>query len=138
MSQVNFFTEEIAFKLSHPKKTSSWIKKAIAAERKDLRSLNFVFCTDEYLGAINKQYLKHQTFTDVITFDQSDDDALEGDIFISVERIRENAQKFSNSFDDELHRVLIHGVLHLIGYGDKTKAHKIIMRKKEDAYLSLR
>jgi len=138
MGQVNFFTEDIAFELSHPRKTSAWIKKAVEAEHKDLRSLNFIFCTDDYLKAINQQYLRHQTFTDIITFDQSDDDALEGDIFISIERITENAEKFSSSFDDELHRVLIHGVLHLIGYGDKTKALKIIMRKKEDAYLSLR
>jgi rRNA maturation RNase YbeY len=101
--------------------------------------LSFVFCSDAYLLEINKQYLNHDTFTDIVTFDSSEDeDVIAGDIFISVERIRENASKFSVSEKDELNRVIIHGVLHLCGYYDKKKEDKALMTEKEDYYLSTR
>jgi probable rRNA maturation factor len=139
MPAINFFTEDVKFKLSHPTKSASWIKRIIKQEGATLENLNFIFCSDEYLLETNKRYLKHKTYTDIITFDQSDRPGhIEGDIFISIERVRENAEKFSVSFDLELHRVLIHGVLHLLGHKDKTPKQKTLIRKKEDACLSLR
>jgi probable rRNA maturation factor len=139
MAAIRFFSEETDFKLPHPRKTSTWIKSALTKEKKTLGDLNFIFCTDEYLLQINVEYLDHHTYTDIITFDSSETPGtIEGDIFISIERIRENADKFSRPFDEELHRVIIHGVLHLIGYGDKTKTAKAKMTKKEDTYLAVR
>jgi probable rRNA maturation factor len=139
MAHINFFTEEIKFKLDHPTKTSRWIKETIKTEKSSLGQLNFIFCSDSYLLKINIDYLNHNTFTDIITFDNTEEDSLiSGDIFISIDRVRENADKFKVDFDSELHRVMIHGVLHLIGYGDKDIRSKAKMRKKEDAYLSLR
>lgn len=139
MASIRFFSEETDFKLPHPRKTSTWIKSALKKEKKTLGDMNFIFCTDEYLLQINMEYLDHHTYTDIITFDSSETPGtIEGDIFISIERIRENASKFDRPFDEELHRVIIHGALHLIGYGDKTKAAKAVMRGKEDAYLALR
>ena len=139
MAAVNFFSQDIPFKLPSPRKTSSWIQKAIKKEKGQLKNLNYIFCSDEDLRRINIQYLKHKTYTDIITFDVSDDSThLEGEIFISIERVQENALKLNVPFLDELHRVLIHGVLHLLGYSDKTISKKKEMRKKEDAYLSLR
>jgi rRNA maturation RNase YbeY len=139
MASIRFFAEDLDFKLPHPRKTTSWIKETILKEKKEQGNLNFIFCSDEYLHSINVQYLNHTTYTDIVTFDSSETKGLiEGDIFISVERIKENASKFNTSFDEELHRVIIHGVLHLIGYSDKGVAKKAAMRRKEDTYLSLR
>ena len=139
MAAIHFFSQDISFKLAKPRITRRWILDVIHREGKDLTHLNYIFCSDEYLLTINKQYLKHNTFTDIITFDHSEDKQLiEGDIFISVERVRSNAAELNTSFYDELHRVLIHGVLHLVGYKDKSAIQKAVMRKKEDAYLSLR
>jgi probable rRNA maturation factor len=139
MPTLNFFSEEISFNLTHPRKTRNWVKSAIEKEGKDLNQINFIFCSDEYLRSINVQFLKHKTYTDIITFDNSDGfDQLQGDVFISIDRITENASKFKTTFDEELHRVIIHGVLHLMGYTDKDPSSKNLMRKKEDAYLSLR
>ena len=139
MPSLNFFNEEITFKLTHPQKTRNWVKSAIKKEGKDLNQINFIFCSDDYLGGINVQFLKHKTYTDIITFDNSEGSGrLQGDIFISIDRVTENASKFKTTFDEELHRVIIHGVLHLIGYTDKDSTSKNVMRKKEDAYLSLR
>lgn len=139
MALINFFSEELEFKPSHPKKTAQWIKNAVDQEKKEIKLLNIIFCTDEYLYGINREYLNHKTLTDIVTFDQSDDpNFIEGDIFISIQRVHDNASKFNTVFDEELHRVIIHGVLHLIGYDDKSETKKKVMRKKEDAYLSLR
>lgn len=136
---IQFFEEDISFSLSQPSSTINWIQKIIEQEGFQLGELNYIFCSDEYLHSINKQYLNHNTLTDIITFDQSeDDDRVEADIFISVDRVRENASDLVVSFEDELDRVLIHGVLHLIGYSDHTPEEKIEMRKKEEACLSLR
>jgi probable rRNA maturation factor len=138
MASVNFFSKAISFKLPKPRKTSSWIQTVVKSEKSSVRELNFVFCSDEHLLSINLQYLNHKTYTDIITFDNSEHpDEIEGDIFISVERVKENAQKLHIPFQMELNRVIIHGVLHLLGYSDKTKAQIKEMRKKEDAYLSL-
>lgn len=101
--------------------------------------LNYIFCTDPYLHNINRRFLKHDTYTDIITFDNSTvQDFIEADIYISLDRVRENARKFNVTFDEELHRVMVHGLLHLAGYGDKSPSEKVLMKKKEDAYLSLR
>lgn len=136
---VHFFTEDTTYTLKEKNHIRNWIKQTIAAEGKKLKEINFILCSDNYLLEINQNYLKHDTFTDIITFDNSESGAsITGDIFISVERIRENAQKYAASERDELHRVIIHGALHLIGYTDKTKAHKNIMSSKEDLYLSKR
>jgi probable rRNA maturation factor len=139
MASINFFNEDIKFKLEHPIKTSRWIKESIKIEHKSLEQLNFIFCSDSFLLKINKEYLNHNTLTDIVTFDNREGEKpILGDIFISIDRVRENAEKFGVSFDSEIHRVIIHGVLHLIGYGDKDVKAKAKMRKKEDAYLSLR
>ena len=139
MPSLHFFEEGVSFRLPHPRKTSNWIKQSIATERKKLAEVNFIFCSDEYLRKINIQYLRHKTYTDIITFDTSETlGMIQGDIFISVNRVQENSHKFHCSFDDEIHRVMIHGVLHLLGYSDKSPMRKTVMRKKEEAYLSLR
>jgi rRNA maturation RNase YbeY len=136
---VHFFCEDVVFKLKNVRKTTSWIKSSILNEGKTLGELNFIFCSDSHLLKMNIEYLQHNTYTDIITFDNSEEKGLiSGDIFISIDRIGENALKFQKSKDDELHRVIIHGVLHLLGYSDKTANKKTIMRRKEDAYLSLR
>lgn len=135
---LRFFSEGIPFKLKNPRKTSNWIKRAIESESRSAGEINYIFCKDGYLKSINKSYLKHDYLTDIITFDHSVGDEISGDIFISVPRVKENASIFGVEFDHELHRVLIHGVLHLIGYRDKKKDEIALMRKKEEAYLSLR
>lgn len=139
MALVNFFSEDIEFDLDHPRKTSTWIKKIVQLEKRSILSLNFIFCSDEFLRQMNLKYLNHTTYTDIVTFDNSEGGGLlEGDIFISIERVNDNSTKFNTSFDEELHRVIIHGVLHLLGFSDKTPKDKITMRDKEDACLSLR
>lgn len=136
MPSINFFQEDVNFKLSGKLKLKQWIKDTIAAEGYKLDELNYIFCSDEYLLGINQQYLDHDTYTDIITFDNSERPKLiTGDIFISIERIRENAEKFSVSVNRELQRVVIHGALHLLGYKDKKPAEKKLMTEKEDFYL---
>ena len=134
---INFFTEEIKYDLKHKTNIRTWIKNTIEAEGYVLEELNFIFCSDEYLLAINQQYLQHDTYTDVITFDNSEVlKTIVGDIFISIERIQENARNYKGKTADELCRVMIHGTLHLLGYKDKGKAAKTLMTEKEDQYLS--
>jgi len=134
---INFFTEEMKYNLKHKTKIRTWIKHTIEAEGYVLEELNFIFCSDEYLLAINQQYLQHDTYTDVITFDNSEVlKTIVGDIFISIERIQENARNYKGKTADELCRVMIHGTLHLLGYKDKGKAAKNLMTQKEDQYLS--
>lgn len=133
-----FFHSECAFNLSNQKNRLNWIIESIEKEEKKAGEINFIFCSDEYLLEKNIQFLDHDTYTDIITFDYCVDDIINGDIFISVERINENANSFNVDFEDELDRVLIHGILHLIGYQDKSKEEAKTMREKEDFYLSLR
>lgn len=135
---VSFFSEDVDFKVVNPLKTKKWIKNASISEGYELSQLNYVFCSDEYLLEINKEYLDHDYFTDIITFDNSEEDnQLEGDIYISVDRVRENAATFHTDFDTEMRRVLIHGLLHLAGHDDTSEALKTAMRAKEDEYLRL-
>ncbi len=140
MPLIHFFYHKIRFKLKAPRKVTSWIKKVVEKEGATIQEINFIFCSDSYLLTLNQGFLKHNTLTDIITFDNSSpsDSSLEGEIYISVNRVRENADKFQVSFEDELNRVIIHGVLHLLGYKDKKPSEKAQMRKKEEACLSLR
>ena len=134
---INFFTEEIKYNLQQKTKIRTWIENTIKAEGYVLEELSFIFCSDEYLLAINQQYLQHDTYTDVITFDNSEVlKTITGDIFISIERIQENARNYKGKTADELCRVMIHGTLHLLGYKDKGKTAKTLMTQKEDHYLS--
>jgi len=136
---IRYFSEEADFTLEHPRKTTKWINTVALKEKVSVKAINYVFCPDSFLLQLNQDFLKHNTFTDIITFDYSSSrKSLEGEIYISLDRIKENAFKFKSTLDEELHRVIIHGILHLIGYKDKSKAEKLLMRKKEDAYLSLR
>jgi rRNA maturation RNase YbeY len=135
---IRFFSEEIDFKVKHITKVRLWIIQSALKERRQISEVNYIFCTDKYLLSLNKDYLNHNTLTDIITFDNSEDAVISGEIYISLERIGENSVKYKSDFTDELHRVMIHGILHLCGYKDKRPAEKTLMRKKEDAYLSLR
>ena len=133
---VFFFEEDIKFKPKRKVGLREWLKHTALAEGQKIRELNYIFCSDQYLLGINQQYLNHDTYTDIITFDHSEDQQLIiGDIFISIDRIRDNALSLSLSETDELHRVMIHGLLHLLGYKDKAKNDKQIMTQKEDFYL---
>lgn len=139
MSAIQFFEEDIAYKLKDKTKVRRWITDTIVAEGFQLQELTFIFCSDEYLLQINKQYLDHDTYTDIITFDNSDIKGLiTGDIFISIPRIKENAGIFYTDVTTELHRVIIHGTLHLLGYKDKTTVSKEKMTQKENFYLANR
>lgn len=129
------FNYETDFQIEHEAQYSNWISNIIISENKVEGDLNYIFCDDDYLHNLNVQYLDHDTLTDIITFDYSVGNELHGDIFISVERVQENAVDFAQEFDEELRRVLAHGVLHLSGYKDKTDEEEALMRKMEDEKL---
>jgi len=133
---ISFHSEAIDFNIATPSTIQTWLQNVVQQEDSTLRELTYIFCTDAYLHEMNVAYLDHDTYTDVITF-QYADDVVHGDIFISVERTNENAQKFDSSPQRELYRVMVHGLLHLLGYQDKTTTQKEKMRAKEDAYLAL-
>ncbi len=134
---INFFTEDIKYVLKDKRKIKAWIAKAILAEGYEVDELSFIFCSDEYLLRINQQYLDHDTYTDVITFDNSEVlKTITGDVFISIDRIRDNAMLYKHSPKEELCRVMIHGTLHLLGYKDKSKADKTQMTQKENHHLA--
>ena len=139
MPAIQFFEEDIAYKLKDKTKVRQWITDTIVAEGFKLQELTFIFCSDEYLLQINRQYLDHDTYTDIITFDNSEAKGLiTGDIFISISRVIENAGIFNTDVTTELHRVIIHGTLHLLGYKDKTPVSKEKMTQKENFYLAKR
>jgi probable rRNA maturation factor len=139
MGSIHFFNEDITYSVTKPRKTASWIKAVIKKEKATLSEINYVFCSDKYLLTLNQQFLRHNTLTDIITFNTSDQKGvLSADIYISIDRVKENTEKFNVLFQDEIHRVMIHGVLHLLGFKDKKPAEKALMRKKEEACLSLR
>lgn len=131
------FNYETNFELSDEKRTSEWIIKCIEEENHELGEVNYIFCDDTYLHKINVEFLQHDTFTDIISFDYSLGKLVSGDIFISIERVKENASKFEVSFQEELHRVIIHGILHYMGFKDKTDNEKQIMRDKENTCLKV-
>lgn len=135
---INFFEEEIKSSLSKKRITKQWLRSVAKNKGYTIKDLNYVFCSDEYLLDINIQYLNHDTYTDIVTFDQSEfDKEIEGDIFISIDRVKENATTLKTPYNLELLRVLAHGLLHLCGLKDKTEDEKKEMRKEEDAALSL-
>ncbi len=137
---IHFHTEDIKFVFKNKTEIKQWITSVAKGKKRKVGDLGFVFCSDDFLLRLNKEYLNHDTLTDIITFDYSKDDnqlPISGDIYISIDRIRENAIKFNKSFENELHRVIIHGTLHLLGYADKTKAAKLEMTKQEDMALNL-
>ena len=138
MAVINYFSEDLDFKIPFPKKTRVWLLAAARKEKKSVGEINYIFCSDAILSRINKDYLKHSTLTDIVTFDNSEPEGpIESDIYISVPRVIENSKKFVVPFEQELRRVMVHGLLHLVGYADKTAQQKSEMRKREDAYLSL-
>lgn len=136
MPKIQFFFEDISFKLKNKNKLREWIKNVVLDNGAKIKEINYIFCSDEYLKQVNIDYLDHHYYTDIITFDNSENEGvLEGDIFISIDRIQENSLNFSKNFQDELHRVLIHGVLHLLGFSDKEEDEALEMRKQEDKSL---
>jgi probable rRNA maturation factor len=138
MSHVHFFEEDITFTLEHSPQIIKWLNDIATSEDRTLVELNYIFCSDEYLYQMNVDYLEHDNYTDIITFDNSEEEKeIEGDIFISIDRVRENSKSLATRFQEELLRVMAHGILHLLGYNDKTEEEKTLMRKKEEACLSL-
>ena len=133
---INYFFENIDSRDIHPD-TSKWLENLIISENKKPGEINYIFCDDDYLLKVNQDYLDHDYYTDIITFDYVKGKTISGDIFVSLPRIFENATNLSNDFNVELHRVLAHGVLHLIGYKDKTDEEITEMRNKEDFYLNI-
>jgi len=137
-SLIQFFTEEVDFTPEHEPQLLDWIVNAISSEGFDAGVINIIFCNDEYLSELNQRFLERDTLTDVIAFDYRENARdVSGDIFISIDRTAENAMKYGQSFEEETRRVIIHGVLHLCGYSDKSPAEQSLMRSKEDYYLSL-
>jgi probable rRNA maturation factor len=137
ITPVFFHFLQAGFSLSKRTVLKVFIEDVFKKEKKRLDHLHYIFCSDEYLGRINRDYLHHDTYTDIITFDLSKHkaNAVSGEIYISIDRVKENALLFNTSFNKELHRVILHGVLHLCGYKDKTKSDKKVMSSREDFYL---
>lgn len=135
---VSYFTQDIKFSFAEKRRTSRWLKLVAESEIRRLGDISIIFCSDNYILDVNMKYLQHDYFTDIITFDYCEGDRLSGDLFISIDSVRENAATYGTEFADELNRVIVHGVLHLIGYDDHTKADIATMRAKENYYLSLR
>lgn len=161
MPSIFFFTESVAFTLRHKNALRHWLSACALTERKQVGTINYIFCSDKYLRKINKQYLDHDYYTDIITFSSAasvemflpasgskqkkkksvskkQNAVIGGDIYISIDRIKENAKQYQQTVKDELHRVMAHGVLHLCGYGDKSASEEKKMRKMEEKWLSLR
>jgi len=136
---ISFFTADISYSLRSRGDLRLWLSEVARKEGFKIAQLNVIFCSDEYLYAMNVQYLQHKTYTDIITFDQSDrKGVISGELYISLDRLRDNSKSLKISLKDEIHRVIVHGVLHLCGYGDKTPADKAAMTSKEDYYLAKR
>ena len=131
------FNYETEFTLENETLFSDWISRVILSENKKEGDINYVFCDDEYILEINKQYLDHDYYTDIISFDYSVGNELHGDVFVSIERVRENAADFDVTFDEELKRVVIHGILHYIGYKDKSEEEELLMRQKENEKIAM-
>ena len=129
---------EVAFDISNPSEIESWLADSAVSECREIGMINVILVSDDHLLEMNRKYLNHDYFTDIITFDTSEGNTISGDLYISVDRVAENASQFKVSTSNELHRVMVHGLLHLCGYGDKTDEEKSTMRSKEDHYLSLR
>lgn len=135
---VRYFNEDIKFSLKARILNNKWLRMVAESEVKRLGDINIIFCSDNYILDVNMKYLQHDYFTDIITFDYCEGNVLNGDLFISIDTVRDNAQFYGTEFEDELNRVMVHGLLHLIGYDDHTEEDIKVMRSKEDYYLSLK
>ena len=131
------FNSETTFNLQNEAKTTTWIERVVVSEGFAIGEIYYIFCDDAYLNHINKEFLKHDSFTDIISFDYSLGKQISGDIYISIERVLDNAEKYNVTFENELRRVMIHGVLHYMGYKDKTTEEKKVMRLKENTTIYL-
>ena len=131
------FNYETDFVLENEEAIRFWISNVIGSENKKTGEINYIFCDDEYLLEINKEHLQHDYYTDIISFDYTVGNEISGDMFISIDRVKENAQDFNVSFDEELKRVIVHGVLHYCGYKDKSEEDELLMRNKEDEKLGM-
>jgi len=139
VATIHFFNEDLNYRIRNIRKIRTWIIAAIKHEGGELENINFILTSDAFLHQINVEYLAHDTYTDIITFEYNEPgNPILSDIYISVDRCRENAKSYKVSLKEEIHRILIHGVLHLLGYKDKSKTEKQLMTSKEDYYLSLR
>ena len=134
---IRFSVQSGDFELLEPGKLKKWLSEVIVRRGKSVGNINYLFCDDEYLLGVNRQYLNHDTYTDIITFDYVAGGLISGDIMISIERVGENAVKFGVPFEQELHRVVVHGVLHLLGQGDKADEEAVEMRRQEEESLVL-
>ena len=135
---IRYFQEDIRFELKQKLLNNRWLKMVAGSEMRRLGAINIIFCSDNYILDVNMKYLQHDYFTDIITFDYCEKDVLSGDLFISIDSVRENAQFYGTEFADELNRVMVHGLLHLIGYDDHSESDIAVMRQKENYYLEMR
>ena len=135
---IRYFCEDIRFTYKNKLANNRWLKMVAGSEIRKIGDINIIFCSDNYILDVNMKYLQHDYFTDIITFDYCEGKVLSGDLFISVDSVRENSIEFGTDFEEELHRVIVHGVLHLIGYDDHTEEDKTVMRQKENYYLQMR
>lgn len=135
---IAYYTQDTDFVFKGKQFNNKWLRMVAESEIKRIGDISIIFCSDNYILDVNMKYLQHDYFTDVITFDYCDGDKLSGDLFISVDTVRENAKLYNTDFNDELNRVMVHGILHLIGYDDHSQKDKQLIRKKEDYYLSFR
>lgn len=135
---ISYFSEDTDFILKGKTFNNNWLRLVIESEIRRAGNISIIFCSDNYILDVNLKYLQHDYFTDIITFDYCEGDKISGDLFISVDSVRENSAFYGTDFNDELNRVMVHGILHLIGYDDHTKKDQKLMRAKEDYYLSLR
>ena len=135
---ISYFNEDINFDLKGKTLNNRWLRIVAGSEVRRIGEISIVFCSDNYILDVNMRYLQHDYFTDIITFDYCEGDRLSGDLIISIDSVRENALYYGAEFGDELNRVMVHGLLHLIGYDDHTEEEQKVMREKEDYYLSLR
>ncbi len=135
---IRYFQEDIRFDLKQKMQNNRWLKMVAGSEMRRIGAVNIIFCSDNYILDVNMRYLQHDYFTDIITFDYCEKDILSGDLFISIDSVRENALFYGVPFADELDRVMVHGLLHLIGYDDHTEEQIREMRAKEDYYLQMK
>ena len=135
---ISYFTEDIKFVLKGKLLNNRWLKMVVEREIKKMGDLSIIFCSDRYILDVNIKYLQHDYFTDIITFDYCEGDRISGDLFISIDSVRENALFYGTEFEDELDRVMVHGVLHLLGYDDHTPEDIAVMREKENYYVKMK
>ena len=135
---ISFFKENTSFDIKSKNKIKTWLRSVAAGYGYAIGDLNYIFCDDEYMLSINRQYLGHDYYTDIITFDYDDADVINGDLVISLDTVRSNAELFKKDYDEELHRVIIHGILHLCGLNDKGPGERELMEAAENAALALR